>query len=76
MQQSLIPRLQQILAVYWSAIGKLTETGKSTALRKLRRQRFKAIDGKYHTLEKNPKTILELEKRRAKPEFFTIYYSG
>jgi hypothetical protein len=58
---------------YWSAIAKLTETGKSTALRRLRRQRFKATDGTIHTLEKNPKIILELEARRPEPERFEIY---
>ncbi len=58
---------------YWNAIRELTETGKSSALRRLRRQRFKDIDGRFHTLEKNPSGILRLEERRPKPEFFQIY---
>jgi hypothetical protein len=58
---------------YWNAIGELTLTGRSKALRRLRRQRFKDIDGHFHTLEKNPKVILELEARKPKPEIFEIY---
>lgn len=58
---------------YWNAVAKLTETGKSTALRRLRRERFKDMDGTFHTLEKNPKIILELEARRPEPERFEIY---
>ncbi len=58
---------------YWNAIGKLTETDKSTPLRSLARQRFKDAKGEYHTLEKDPNVILELEARRPKPEFFEIY---
>ena len=59
---------------YWSAIGKLTETGSSKPLRSLRRQRFKAMDGRYHTLEKDPRVILELEARKPAREVFEIYY--
>jgi len=58
---------------YWNAIGKLTETGKSQALRSLRRHRFKDINGRIHTFEKEPKIILKLEARKPKPESFTIY---
>jgi len=58
---------------YWNAIGKLTDTGKSRALRSLKRGRFKDSQGHFHTLEKNPKVILELEKRKARPEDFEIY---
>ena len=58
---------------YWNAVGRLAETGKSTALRRLPRKRFKDMDGTVHTLEKNPKVILELEARKPKPETFQIY---
>jgi len=58
---------------YWNAIGKLTETGESKSLRTLHRHRFKDSHGHIHTLEKDPKTILELEARKPKPESFTIY---
>ncbi len=58
---------------YWDAIADLTEKGKSSALRRLRRQRFKDIDGRFHTLEKDPRTILDLELRKPKPETFEIY---
>ncbi len=60
---------------YWSAIGKLSETGKSKALRSLHRQRFMDIHGRIHTLEKDAKIILELESRIPKRESFTIYRS-
>jgi len=60
---------------YWNAIGKLTETGKSKALRSLHRQRFKDINGRIHTLEKDPRIILELENRKPMRESFTIYKS-
>ncbi len=46
---------------YWNAVAALTETGKSTALRRFPRMRFKDITGRFHTLERNPKVILELE---------------
>jgi hypothetical protein len=59
---------------YWSAVGKLTETGKSRPLRTLRRQRFKDLQGRFHTLEKNPKIILDLEARRPRRELQEIYY--
>lgn len=58
---------------YWDAIADLTETGKTTSLRKLRRQRFRDIKGRIHRLEMNPKVILELETRKPKPEMFEIY---
>jgi hypothetical protein len=58
---------------YWNAIGKLTETGKSRPLRTLRRRRFKDLKGRFHTLEKNPKIILDLETRRPKRELLEIY---
>jgi len=58
---------------YWNAIAKLTETGSSRSLRRLRRQRLKDMDGRFHTLEKNPKIILELEARKPKLETFEIY---
>jgi len=58
---------------YWNAVAKLTETSKSTALRRLRRKRFKDMDGTVHTLEKDPKVILRLEERRPVPEIFPIY---
>ena len=58
---------------YWNAIRELVETGKSKALRSLPRQRFKALDGCFHALEKNPKIVLELEARKPKPETFEIY---
>lgn len=58
---------------HWNAIGKLTETGKSRPLRILRRQRFKDLEGRFHTLEKNPKIILDLEERKPKRELFPIY---
>ncbi len=61
------------IGYYWNAIGQLTETGKSIALRTLRRRRFKDPKGDYHTLEKDPKIILELEARKPKPEMFEIY---
>lgn len=58
---------------YWNAVGRLAETGDSAALRRLGRQRFKDMDGTFHTLEKDPKIILELERRRPVPELFEIY---
>jgi len=58
---------------YWNAIRELVETGKSKTLRSLPRQRFKALDGCFHALEKNPKIILELEARKPKFETFEIY---
>jgi hypothetical protein len=58
---------------YWNAIADLTETAKSTALRRLTRIRFKDITGRFHTLERDPKVILELEARKPKPEMFEIY---
>ncbi len=58
---------------YWNAVGILTETGKSIALRRFRRKRFKDINGRYHIYERDPKVILELETRKPKPEFFEIY---
>jgi hypothetical protein len=58
---------------YWNAIGRLTETGKSRPLRTLRRERFKDLKGHFHTLEKNPKIILDLEARRPKRELHEIY---
>ena len=58
---------------YWSAIGKLTESGKSTALRRLRRRKIKDLQGHYHTFERDPKVILQLEQRKPKPEQFEIY---
>jgi hypothetical protein len=58
---------------YWNAIAKLTEIGKSRPLRGLRRKRFKALDGHFHRLEKNPKIVLELEARKPEPERFEIY---
>jgi hypothetical protein len=59
---------------YWNAIGTLTETGKSRALRSLKRRRFKDINGHWHTLEKDPKVVLELEARAPKHEGFEIYW--
>jgi hypothetical protein len=61
------------IGCYWNAVGRLAETGKSTALRRLRRKRFKDMDGAFHTLEKDPKIILELEARRPVPELFEVY---
>jgi len=58
---------------YWNAVGDLTETGKSRALRRFSRQRIKDIDGQWHRLEKDPKAILGLEERKPKPEQFEIY---
>ncbi len=58
---------------YWNAIRELTETGKSAALRSFKRQRFKDINGRFHTLEKDPQTLLALERRKPKPETFEIY---
>lgn len=58
---------------YWSAIGKLTETGSSKPLRSLRRQRFKDLQGRFHRLEKDPQVILYLEARRPRRELFDIY---
>jgi hypothetical protein len=59
---------------YWNAVGRLAERqGKSAALRRLRRKRFKDMDGAFHTLEKDPKVILKLEARRPVPELFEIY---
>jgi hypothetical protein len=59
---------------YWSAVGKLTETGSSRALRSIRRQRFKDLQGRFHTLEKDAKVILDLEARRPKRELADIYH--
>lgn len=58
---------------YWNAIGNLTETGKSTTLRRLKRGRFRDINARFHTLEKDPKVILDLEARKPRPETFAIY---
>jgi len=66
-------KIRSDLGRYWNAIRKLTETGTSKALRTLHRQRFKDINGRIHTLEKDPRVILELEARKPKPESFTIY---
>ena len=58
---------------YWNAIGRLAETGKSRPLRSLKRRRFKDLKGHFHTLEKDPKMILDLEARRPKRELQEIY---
>jgi len=58
---------------YWNVIGELTETGKSRPLRSLKRRRFKDLQGHFHTLEKDPKMILDLEARRPKRELHEIY---
>jgi hypothetical protein len=58
---------------YWNAVGKLTEKGKSRDLRKLRRRKFRDIQSHYHTFERDPKVILQLEARKPKPEQFEIY---
>jgi hypothetical protein len=58
---------------YWDAIADLTEKGTSTTLSGLPRKRFKDISGRFHTLERDPKVILELEARKPKPEMFEIY---
>ena len=58
---------------YWNAIGRLAETGKSRPLRSLKRRRFKDLKGHFHTLEKDPKIILDLEMRRPRREFQEIY---
>jgi len=58
---------------YWDAIADLTEKGKSTTLRRLSRKRFKDITGRFHTLERDPRVILELEAHKPKPEMFEIY---
>jgi hypothetical protein len=61
------------IGLYWNAIADLTETGKSTTLRRLSRQRFRDLKGQWHRLEKDPKVILKLEARKPKPEQFEIY---
>lgn len=61
------------IGLYWNAIAELTETGRSRALRSLHRRRFRDSTGCYHTLEKDPKIILELEARKPKRETFEIY---
>jgi len=58
---------------YWNAIGELTTTGKSKPLRSMKRLRFRDLKGHFHTLEKDPKIILELEVRRPKRELQEIY---
>ncbi len=58
---------------YWNAVGKLTETGKSRPLRSVKRRRFKDLQGHFHTLEKDPKIVLDLEARRPKRELHEIY---
>jgi hypothetical protein len=68
-------RVASDIGRYWNAVGILTETGNSKALRYLHRQRFKDIHGRIHTLEKDPKVILELEARKPKPESIPIYKS-
>lgn len=59
---------------YWNAVSKLIETGRSSALRVFRHRRFKDITGRFHTLETDPRVILDLEQRRPKRELFTIYH--
>jgi hypothetical protein len=63
------------IGAYWNAVVHLIEKRKSSAIRSLKRRRFKDINGHVHTLEKDPRIILELEARKPKPESFTIYKS-
>jgi len=66
-------RIASLIGEYHNGVKQFLETGKSSFLRELPRKRFRDIKRRSHTLETNPKSVLKIKAREAKPEFFEIY---
>lgn len=66
-------RIASSIGEYFNVVKKFLNTGQSEFLREVPRKRFKDLQGKYHTLEMDPRAILAIKAREPKPEFFEIY---
>ncbi len=66
-------RTASLIGEYHNRVKQFLETGRSSILTEFPRKRLKDTRGRVHVLETNPKNVLKIKAREAKPEFFEIY---
>ncbi len=66
-------RTASLIGEYHNRVKQFLDTGKSSFLREVSKERFKDITGQTHTLETRPKSVLAIKQREPTPEFFEIY---
>ena len=66
-------RIASLIGEYHNRVKQFLDTGKSSFLREIPKERFRDVRGRTHTLEGRPKVILEIKAREPTPEFFEVY---
>ena len=66
-------RHASLIGRYQSAIREFLQTGDASVLEPFKGKRVRDADGKWHTLETDPKAIYEIQEMREDEEFYTIY---
>ena len=66
-------RTASLIGRYHNAVKQFLNTGNKKALKKFRKKKIKDINGKFHSLETNPQSLIEINERIEEPEFYELY---